>query len=319
MRTFIVIVVVLLAIALGASALYSVDQAEFGYVTQFGRHVVTHDGTTDAGLHVKWPWPVQSVQRIDRRLQMFDLPSAELPTFDPQGRTIDKMLIVDGFVSWRIADEKGVDQFIRTIGTPERAREILGPRIAGRVGAIISQMPLDELIRVSPANEIETRMNQFRDKLMGGQGADDLRQQVRDEYGIELVDVRLRRLNYPDSVRQTIFDRIRSERKRKAADYESDGDKRAREIRAGADRDAEIIRSTAQANAELTKRKADAEADKIRNEAHGRDREFYMFLKNLETFREMLSRTSDVLLLSTKHPLFKLLFNPPGMPNGDKK
>src|SRR5206468_329300 len=130
----------------------------------------------------------------------------------------------------------------------------------------------------SAADEIEARMSQFRDKLLGGKGPDDLRQQVRDEYGIELVDVRLRRLNYPDSVRQTIFDRIRSERKRKAADYESDGDKRAREIRANAERDADIIRSTAQANADLTRKKADAEADRIRNEAHGRDRDFYMFL-----------------------------------------
>src|SRR5207253_1761495 len=75
---------------------YGVDQAEFAYVTQFGRHVVTVDGADDAGLHAKLPWPIQSVQRIDRRLQMFDLPGAELPTFDPEGKTIDKMLTVDG-------------------------------------------------------------------------------------------------------------------------------------------------------------------------------------------------------------------------------
>jgi membrane protease subunit HflC len=312
MRIAAVIAVALVALLLAASALYSVDQAEFGYVTQFGRHVVTHDGTSDAGLHVKWPWPVQSVQRIDRRLQMFDLPAAELPTFDPQGRTIDKMLIVDGFVCWRIADAEGVDQFIRTVGTPERAKEILGPRIAGRVGAIVSQMSLEELIHVTPAGEVDARADKVRSRVLSGDNS--LQRQVRDEYGIEIVDVRLRRLNYPDSVRQAIYDRIRSERKRKAADYESDGDKQARKIRAEAERDAEITRSTAQANAELTRKKADAEADRIRNEAHGKDREFYMFLKSLETFREMLSKTGDVLLLSTKHPLFKLLFNPPNMP-----
>src|SRR5262245_48910701 len=123
MRLAAIIIPGVVLILLAVSSLYSVDQAEFGYVTQFGRHVHTDDGTTDAGLHVKWPWPVQSVQRIDRRLQMFDLPSAELPTFDAAGRTIDKMLIVDGYVCWRIADAKGVDQFIRTVGTPERARE----------------------------------------------------------------------------------------------------------------------------------------------------------------------------------------------------
>jgi membrane protease subunit HflC len=308
-----VLAILLLA---GWSMLYTVDQAEFAYVTQFGRHVVTNDGSVDAGLHVKWPWPIQSVQRVDRRLQMFDLAAAELPTFDPQGQTIDKMLTVDGYVCWQIASEKGVDQFIRTVGTPERAREILGPRIAGRVGAIISQMPLEDLIHVSPTEnrgaDLDARAARIQERLLGGTGSDDLRRLVRDEYGIELVDVRLRRLNYPDSVREAIFARIRSERQRKAADYESDGDRKAREIRSAADRDAEIMRATAQANAERTRKQADAEADRIRNEAHSKDREFYTFLQKLETFKTMLSKTSDLLLLSSRHPLFQLLFNPPG-------
>src|SRR5947208_13182888 len=136
-RIGLIIAAALLAIALLVSMPYGVDQAEFAYVTQFGRPVGTFDGAEDAGLHLKLPWPIQSVQRIDRRLQMFDLPGAELPTFDPQGQTIDKMLTVDGYVCWRIADADGVDLFIRTVGTPERARAILGPPIGGRVGAVI--------------------------------------------------------------------------------------------------------------------------------------------------------------------------------------
>jgi modulator of FtsH protease HflC len=316
MRAVGILAIVVVLLLVGWSMLYTVDQAEFAYVTQFGRHVQTHDGAVDAGLHFKWPWPVQSVQRVDRRLQMFDLAAAELPTFDPQGQTIDKMLTVDGYVCWQIANERGVDQFIRTVGTPERAREILGPRIAGRIGAIISQMPLEDLIHVSPTNnrdaELDAREARIQEKLLGGSGPDDLRRLVRDEYGIELVDVRLRRLNYPESVRDAIFNRIRSERQRKAADYESDGDRKAREIRSAAERDAEIMHATAQAKAELTRKLADADADRIRNEAHSKDREFYTFLQKLETFKVMLSKTSDLLLLSSRHPLFQLLFNPPG-------
>jgi membrane protease subunit HflC len=304
-----------------ASTPYSVDRSEFAYVTQFGRPVAVRDGAAESGLHFKWPWPIQSVQRIDRRLQMFDLPAAELPTFDPQGQTIDKMLTVDGYVAWRIDDAAGVDQFIRTIGDTARAREILGPRIAGRIGAIISQMKLDDLIHVGEGNdrigEIDARSQKLQQRLLAGDGFDDLRQQIREEYGISVIDVRLRRLNYPDSVRQAIFDRIRSERKRKAADYESDGEKRAREIRSAAERDAEIIRATAQAKADLIRKQADADADRIRNEAHAKDRDFYVFLQKLETYTQMLGKTSDLLLLSSRHPLFQLLLNPPS--ENDKK
>lgn len=321
MRVAAVLALLIVAGLLAYSSLYTVDQAEFAYVTQFGRPVVIRDGTTEAGLHVKWPWPVQSVQRIDRRLQMFDLPTAELPTYDPMGQTLDKMLIVDGYACWQIRDEADVDQFIRTVGTPERAREILGPVIAGRVGSVISRMRLEDLIHVSPAEnraaDIDARMNEFRQKLLAENEPDDLRRQIREQFGIHLIDVRIRRLNYPDSVRQAIFERIKSERRRKAAEYDSDGEKQARDIRSTADRDAEIIRSTAQAEAELIRRRADAEADRIRNEAHARDREFYTFLQKLDAFKQMLSKSNDLLLLSSKHPLFQLLLNPPPPP--DKK
>lgn len=344
--------VILALIYVAWSSLFAVDRAEFAYVTQFGKPVATLDGATEAGLHVKWPWPIQSVQRIDRRLQMFDLPTAELPTYDPQGQTIDKMLTVDGFACWRIEDKAGADLFIRTVGSSERAKAILGPRIGARLGAIISQMALDELIHVPTARPfgltigglsivlpatslrsyvVERRMADLQERIYG-KGDDSLRSQLAAEYGIVLVDVRVRRFNYPESVKPAIFARIRSERERKAADYISDGDRKAREIRSAADRDAEITRSTAKAKAELIQKQADADADRIRSEAFAQDREFYAFLQKLEAYRQMLGKTNDTLLLSSKHPLFDLMLNPPTEPgekgkngssrtpeNGDKK
>jgi membrane protease subunit HflC len=324
-RTFVILTLVILSGWAAVSSLFAVDQSEFAYVTQFGRPIQTLDGSTEAGLHAKWPWPIQSVQRLDRRLQMFDLPPAELPTFDPNGQTIDKMLTVDAYVCWQISDAEGADRFIRTVGSAERARAILGPRIGSRIGAVISRLPLDELIHVAESKTeaerlalLEARADKLRQLLMGD-GADGVIAQARAEYGITIVDVRLRRFNYPESVRPAIFERIRSERRRKAAEYESDGEKKARDIRSAADRDAEITKATARANAERVRKQADADADRIRNEAHAQDRQFYEFLQKLDAFRQMLAQTSDVLLLSSKHPLFQLMLNPPEKQDGDSR
>src|SRR5438128_11664878 len=110
----------LVAALLLRASLFTVDRTDFVYLTQFGRHVATYDGADDsqAGLHVKWPWPVESVQRLDRRLQYFDITGAELLTRDPKGNTIDRPFTLDAFVCWRIADAAGVDRFIRAVGTP---------------------------------------------------------------------------------------------------------------------------------------------------------------------------------------------------------
>src|SRR5437016_10694961 len=91
-----------------SQSLFTVDRAEYVYVTRFGRHIATYDGQSDdeAGLHVKWPWPVESVQRLDHRLQYFDLPGAELLTHDAKGKTIDKTLTIDAYVCWRIDDNE---------------------------------------------------------------------------------------------------------------------------------------------------------------------------------------------------------------------
>src|SRR6516164_377538 len=99
-----------------ATILVAVDRTEFVYVTQFGKHVATYDGAidSDAGLHWRWPWPVQSVLTLDRRLQSFDLPGTELLTNDPKRKTIDRTLTIVGYVCWRISEEDGgVDWFVR--------------------------------------------------------------------------------------------------------------------------------------------------------------------------------------------------------------
>jgi modulator of FtsH protease HflC len=310
MRTFLIVSIVVIVWL--TTGLFTVEQAEYAYLTQFGRPVVTLDGATAAGLHVKLPWPIQTVQRLDRRVQLFDLPPAELLTHDPQGRTIDRTLTVEAYVCWRIAGADGVDRFLRTVGTPEQARAILGQRVSGRLGAAVGTLPLEELVSVTDVAGVTARSERLRDRLLGASADDgDLRDLARDAYGIEVVDVRVRRFNYPAAVRPEIARRIVSERARKAAEYQGEGTRRAAEITSAAARDAAVVEADAKASAQRAMDRAAVEADKLRNDAHALDPEFYAFLQKVKTYQRIVNETRDVLLLSAKHELFDLLLKPP--------
>jgi membrane protease subunit HflC len=312
MKRLVLFVALPLALILwGRTAFYAVDQSEYAYVTRFGEPVATYDGGADAGLHVKAPWPTDAVLRIDRRLQAFDLPAVESLTRDPANRTVDKTLAVDAFVTWRVPDTAAADRFVRTVGTPEQAKRVLVPRISGRLAAVISNLSLDDIIAVADEAGIDARNEKLRRQLLGEDGSESLRAKVRDEYGIEIVDLRLRRFTYPEAVRSSIAERIRSERARKVADYESEGRKRAADILSAAEKEARTIEADARARKQVIEGQADVEADRIRNDAHAQDRDFYTFLQKLKAYQLLLSDTRDVLLLSTRHPLFDLLLNPP--------
>jgi membrane protease subunit HflC len=306
----------LLLLAWLSSCLYTVDQAEYAFVTQFGEPVRTLDGDADAGLHVKWPWPVQTVQRLDRRVQIFDLPPAELLTHDPRGQTIDRTLTVEAFVCWRIAGREGVGRFLSTVGTPEQARAVLGQRVSGRLGAVVGTLPLEELVSVAEPAAVAARAELLRGRLLGAaDDGGDLHALAREAYGIEVVDVRVRRFNYPASVRPAIAERIVSERNRKVAEYQGEGARRAAEITSAAAREAAVLEANARAEAQRVQEGAAVEADRLRNEAHALDPDFYAFLQKIKTYQRVLSETRDVLLLSARHELFDLLLKPP-KPNG---
>jgi membrane protease subunit HflC len=317
MRWKIVLLLLLVAAAVQARlSLFTVDRTEFVYLTQFGRPVRTFDGANDqdAGLHLKWPWPVQAVQRLDRRLQYFDLPGAELLTRDPKQNTIDKTLTVDAYVCWRIDDGPGgVDRFVRSVGTLEGARAILGQRINSELGAAIGRKELDDLISTEDGR-VDREREALRRRLLE-EGSPPLKEVARRDYGIEVVDVRLRRVNHPQAVRQAIFERIISERNKKVADYRSQGEKEAADIRSDSERRVAELKAQAEAEAIRLRGQADAEADRVRAEAAARDPQFYAFLKKLEEYQKILGDNKTMLLLSTHRELFDTLFQPPA-PNG---
>jgi modulator of FtsH protease HflC len=330
--------VIVLLLLWGRSAFYAVDQAEYVYVTRFGEPIIKHDGASAAGLHVKAPWPVDSTQRIDRRVQSFDLPAVESLTKDPVTGTVDKTLAVDASVTWKVPDSAAADRFFRTVRTPEQAKKVLGPLVNGRLAAVISALPIDDLIGVIDVQTaaagvvglpavvnagarfqsldvklIDERTERVRHRLDGDEATSRsaLKTHVLNEYGIELMDVRVRRFSYPEAVRSSIAERIRSERAKKVADYESEGRQRAADISAEADRVARTKEADARAQKTVIEGQANADAARIRAVAYAQDRDFYLFLESLKAFQAIISETRDVLLLSTKHPLMKPLAGPP--------
>jgi membrane protease subunit HflC len=158
-------------------------------------------------------------------------------------------------------------------------------------------------------------MDRLRSRLLGE--ALGLKDEARKAYGVEIVDLRLRRFNYPVQVREAIFARIRSEREKKAADYRSEGEQLAADIRSKAEAEATVIRAEARAQEQRLKGQADAEAYRIRNLAHGKDPQFYAFLKKLSEYEQILGDNKSVLLLSTHRDLFDLLLKPPTLPRMD--
>lgn len=296
---------------LAYASLYTVDATEFVYVTQFGRKVAVHDGgeASEAGLWVKLPWPIQAVQRLDRRLQTFDLPPAEMLTRDAAGQTTDKTLTLDAYISWRIAGSEGADRFVRTLGTLEAAQRLLAQRVNSELGAAIAEMEQEDLISTE-AGRVERRREVLRTRLLEG-GSPPLRETVLREHGIEVVDIRLRRSGYPSSVRDAIYARIRSERSRKAAEYTSEGERLGKDIRSAAEAEVTRMRADADAKAKRLIAEADTEADRIRNEAQAADPAFYALLRKLEDYQRILGDGKSTLLLSTHRELFDLLYAPP--------
>lgn len=318
MRVFLSILIGLVVLVAAFTSLLTVEASEYVYVTQFGRPVRTYDGATAAGLHLKLPWPIESAIRLDRRLQVFDLPATELLTHDPEGRTIDKTLTVSAYVCWRIDGSSGADRFIRTVGRSDRAEAILGQRISSRLGALIGTMNMDELISIVPLKTADERMKMLSRRILDGDAANregaavGLRNYVTENYGIDLVDVQIRKLSYPPQVREAIYDRIRSERYKKVADYQSEGAMLAENIRTQGEYQARTILAEAKAAERRIKGDADAAADRVRTEAYARDPGFYAFLKKLEDYQKILGDNKTLLLLSSQRELFDLLLKPPG-------
>jgi membrane protease subunit HflC len=301
-KALFLVVLILVLLFVGSNSFVTVDPTVFVYVTQFGDHVVTYDGgdnENDAGFHIRLPWPIQSVQKVDRRLQVFDIPGIELLTRDQKKQnTIDQTLTVDAYVCWRIVDKEGVDLFIRKVGSPQQAKILLEKQIQSQLIAAVGKRSMSNLLQ---------QLKEVGDALRA-----DQQRRIRDEYGIQIVDIRLRRLNYPAKVHPAIFEKITSEREIQASTYRQEGNTAAAEILEAAKRDKRITIARAKKEADTLKSAAVAEGDRIRNRAHARERDFYRFLKKLKDYEQILGDSKTVLYLSAQREMFQLLFDSRG-------
>ena len=294
----------LAAIVLFAS-LYTVSETEQAIITQFGKPV--GGPIARPGLHVKTPF-VQVVHRFDKRWLEFDGDPNEIPTKDK------KYIWVDTYARWRIADPLRFYQAVADeIGGQSRLDDI----VDGQTRNAVASFDLLELVRSS------NRRFEVTEELQGIGSAEAMapvttgRMKIEQiilekaaaitpQFGIELVDVRIKRINYVETVQQKVFERMISERKRIAERSRSEGQGRAAEILGQKERDVLAASSSGYRSAQEIKGKADAQATSIYARAYGRDPEFYQFLKSMETLGATLDKDTWVIL-STDSEILRYL------------
>lgn len=277
---------------LGASMVVIVDETEYVVVTRFGRIVAVHgDQEGESGPRLKAPW--ESAWAIDRRLRVLDSPPREVITGDKRNLEASTYLV------WRVVDPVA---FLRGSGTREAAEARLEERAWAALSDSVGRRDLSDLASTDPAGfGHDALMTEVRDQTARA---------ARNELGVEVVDVRLRRFSHPLEVRPAVFELIRGERKRVAAKLRAEGESTYTKITSQADRTRDELLSAAEADAERTRGRAEAEAARILNQAHAQDPKFFEFLRTLESYRSILDGRTT-LVLSASSPLLKLLTQGP--------
>ena len=303
----ILLIIPIIVIVLAVASAYVVDETEQVIVTQFGRVVGTPK--KDPGLYFKLPF-IQSTNYFPKNLLQWDGDPGQIPT-------LDKTYIwVDTFARWKITDPI---KFFQTVNNTVSARARLDDIIDPAVRNFITSYSLIETVRKSN-RELDTfeiglediqKDKTSADRITTGReeitkGILEQAQPKLDKFGIELVDVKIKRINYVEQVRKSVYGRMIAERKQIAEKFRSEGMGEARKITGEKERDLKQITSEAYRTAQEIKGKADAKSTKIYADAYGRDPEFYSFTKTLEIYNESLDKSIS-LVLSTDSEFLKYL------------
>ena len=291
-----------------------VDETEFAVVERFGRITAVYDQSEQSGLHLKLPWPLESVRRFDRRLQLLSPAGREAFTRDRKNVT------VEAYLCWKIADghstellDRPVVKFFQGLGGIEVAEARLASRLQSILTEQIGRSELSDLLSASHSESgppdgqspLARVSAEIRRELE--QRPDETRS-LSDRLGIEIVDVRIRRLNLPTGNMQAVFERMRSERQKIAERYRSAGLADNRMIRSQADRQSGELLAKANADAERIRAEGEAAAIHILNEAHAKDPEFAALLQTLESYKLILNDRTT-LILSGSNSFLKLLMH----------
>lgn len=299
MGAFITVVIAIFLILLFSGAFYTVSEWDQVVITQFGKPI--GKPKTEAGLRFKIPF-IQDIHRYERRIMRWDGDPKEIPTRDK------RFIYVDTTARWRIVDAQ---KFLEVLGTYTQAYAKLDDIIDAVLRDYVSSNPLVELVRTT--NEMPT-VEEGEGKVLSPfpeatsletvrLGREKITRAILLEaskamsaFGMELVDVRIKRINYIERVRTKVYERMVSERKRKAAQFRSEGEGKKAEILGQMEKELKSIISGAYRTAEEIRGGADAEATRIYGDAYGQDPAFYAFFKTLETYKEAAYKNAFVIL-----------------------
>ena len=274
---------VLIVLMLTSSMLFIVDQRQFAVIYALGE---IKEVVTEPGLKVKLPPPLQNVVMLDRRVQTLDSPESR-PIFTAE----KKSLVIDWLVKWRVADPR---QFIRNNGADMRNVE---NRLSPVVQAAFNEEVTKRTVLAVLATEREKVMNDVRKRL-----EDEAKQ-----FGIEILDVRIKRVDFAVNITDSVYRRMESERKRVANELRSTGGADGEKIRADADRQREVIVAEAYRDAQKIKGEGDAKASALYAEAFGRDPQFAQFYRSLEAYRTSFRSKTDVMVVDPSSDFFKAM------------
>jgi membrane protease subunit HflC len=297
---------------------FTLEEGKQAVIVQFGKPV--GETLTKAGLHMKIPF-IQEVLVFEKRMLIWDGSPNQIPT---KGR---EFIWIDTTARWRIADAK---TFLESVASEAGARSRLDDIIDSVVRDQVSGSELRELVRsaswIVPEGEILDEVtSEVRDDLEQEiiRGREEITRTILTEarkiipqYGIELVDVRIKRLDYIESVREGVYARMISERKRVAAQFRSEGAGRSAEILGEMEKDLSQIRSSAYRKVQEVRGNADAEATRVYGVAYNADPEFYAFSRTLESYKEEQNKNS-VMILSTDSDYYRYL-KKSGIPNASR-
>jgi membrane protease subunit HflC len=282
-RIGLIIASVLIALMLASSILFVVDQRQVAVVYALGE---IKEVVTDPGLKAKLPPPFQNVVFLDKRVQTLDSPETR-PIFTAE----KKSLVIDWLVKWRITEPR---QFIRNNGSDIRNLE-------SRLSPVVQAAFNEEITR----RTVRAVLSAERDKVM-----QDVRGRLEDEaksFGIEIVDVRIKRVDFVADITDSVYRRMESERKQVANELRSQGAAQGEEIRAGADKQREIILAEAYRDAQKLRGEGDAKASALYADAFGRDPQFAQFYRSLEAYRTSFRKGSDVMVIDPSSEFFKAM------------
>jgi membrane protease subunit HflC len=289
----------LVLIALASSTLFVVDQRQFGVVYALGQ---IKEVITEPGLNFKLPPPFQNVSYIDKRLLTLDSSDA-----DPMLTAEKQRVVIDWYVRWRISEPS---EYIRNVGQNEAAG-------ANQLNRVVRNAFQEEINK----RTVKELLSLKREPLMADVKREVL-EKVRGEkpWGVDVVDVRITRVDYVEAITESVYRRMEAERKRVANELRSTGAAEGEKIRADADRQREVTLANAYRDAQKIKGEGDAEAARAYAEAFGRDPQFAQFYRSLEAYKASFANKSDVMVVDPANSeFFKVMRNGGGTATNPKK